>query len=397
MLQFSIFVAACTMSQFFRSFLAVIAPDLARDLNLSATDLGSISSAWFVTFALAQAPVGILLDRVGPRRTVSLIMLCAAAGAGLFGLAHSAGACIAAMGLIGIGCSPVYMGALYSIGRIYPPQRFALMSSWLISLSLAGNLLGATPLAFAARELGWRASFGLVAGVTLAAAALVGFMVKDPPRIEAPKNTAKEGVFAELAAIARMRVLWPILPMLAVSYGIVVTERGLWMGPYLAEVFGLQAIERGHVALIMSLAMSAGAFVYGPLEHRLGTAKWVVFGGALITIAGLTALGIAGKPSLGAATALLSAIGAAGISYGVLMAHARPFFAEHLLGRGITFCNFLFIGGTGLLQAISGRYVDALKAQGLTAEAVYSRLHLALAMTFAIATAVYAFSREKRR
>ena len=397
MLQFSIFVVACTMSQFFRSFLAVIAPDLARDLQLSSTDLGTISAAWFVTFAAAQFAIGILLDRAGPRRTVSLIMLFAAAGALLFGFASSALICAIAMGLIGIGCSPVYMGALYYFGRMYPPHRFALLSSLLISISLAGNLLGATPLAYAAKVLGWRESFMLVAGVTVASAALVAVLIKDPPRAFALDSTLKSGLLHEFGEIVRLRALWPIVPMLLVSYAIVVTERGLWMGPFLADVWGLDGMARGNVALVMSLAMSAGALAYAPLDNWLKTAKWVVFGGAVITSAALLALGLQGKPSIGVATALLSVIGAAGISYGVLMAHARRFFPEHLLGRGITLCNFLFIGGTGLLQPISGRYVDALKAQGLPADVVYSRLHLALAATLALAAAVYAFSEEKKR
>lgn len=397
MLQFTVFLSAYTLSQFFRSFLAVIAPDLTRDLHLDATQLGTISAAWFVTFALAQFPVGILLDRVGPRRTVSAIMLFASAGAALLGVADSALLCTLAMGLIGIGCSPVYMGALYYFGRTYPAHRFALLSSWLIAIGSAGNLLAATPLAFAARELGWRASFLGVAAVTLAAAVLVVLLVEDPPRAEKPKDAPKTGLLHEFGEILSMRVLWPMIPMILVSYAVVVTERGLWMGPFLADVWGLDALARGNVALVMSLAMSAGALVYGPLDHWLGTAKWVVFGGALITIAALLALALAEKPSVAVATALLSLTGGAGISYAVLMAHARPFFPEHLLGRGITFCNFLFIGGASLLQPLSGRYVDALKAQGLPAETVYSRLHLAFAVTLAVATAIYAFSREKRR
>lgn len=397
MRQFAVFLSAYTLSQFFRSFLAVIAPDLTRDLRLDATDLGTISAAWFVTFALSQLPVGVALDRLGPRRTVSVVMLAATAGAVLLSLANSVALCVAAMGLIGIGCAPVYMGALYTFGRTYPAHRFALLSSWLIAIGAAGNLLAATPLAYAAKTLGWRASFLGVAGVTLAAAALVALLVRDPPRAEAPKTDRKTGVFRDIADIARMRLLWPLVPMLLVSYAIVVTERGLWLGPFLAEVWGLDGLARGNVALIMSLAMSTGALIYGPLDHWLGTAKWVVFGGSLVTVAALAALGLGAGSSIEGAAALLSVVGGAGISYAVLMAHARRYFPEHLLGRGITFCNFLFIGGAGLLQPLSGRYVDVLKAQGLPAEVVYARLHLAFAIVLALATAIYAFSREQRR
>lgn len=397
MLQFTVFLLAYVMSQFYRAFLAVIAPDLARDLSLTATDLGTISAAWFITFALFQFPVGLALDRLGPRRTISLTMIAAAAGAALLGEARSTLACIGAMGLIGIGCAPVYMGALYVFGRTHPPRRFALLASWLTGLGLFGNLAAATPLAYAARTLGWRASFLVVAGATLASAVLVALFIKDPPRIEQPKSSESKGLARELAGILGMRALWPMLPMMLVSYAIVVAERGLWIGPYLADVWSLDAIERGNVALAMGAAMAAGALLYGPLEMWLGTAKWVVFMGGIVTIAALAVLALMPIPNIATATALLAIIGAAGISYAVLLAHARPFFPEHLLGRGMTFANFVFIGGAGLLQVTSGLYVDALKSQGLEAEAVYSRLHLALAATFAVATVIYAFSREQRR
>lgn len=397
MLQFTVFLLAYVMSQFYRAFLAVIAPDLARDLGLSATDLGAISAAWFITFALFQFPVGLALDRLGPRRTVALTMIAASAGAALLGQAHSTLACIGAMGLIGIGCAPVYMGALYVFGRTSPPRRFALLASWLTGLGLLGNLAAATPLAYAARTLGWRSSFLVVAAFTLVSAALVAIFIKDPPRAAQPKSAESKGLLHELAGILSMRALWPMLPMMLVSYAIVVAERGLWIGPYLADVWGLGAIERGNVALVMGAAMSLGALAYGPLEMWLGTAKWVVLAGGIVTAAALGVLALAPVPSLATATVLLAVIGAAGISYAVLLAHARPFFPEHLLGRGMTFVNFVFIGGAGLLQPISGRYVDVLKAQGLPAADVYAHLHLAFAITLALATAIYAFSSEKRR
>lgn len=396
MLQFSVFLAAYTLSQFYRSFLAVIAPDLARDLALTPSDLGNISSAWFTLFAICQFPVGIALDRIGPRRTVSVVMLAAVAGAALLAFAGSAVQCIVAMGLIGVGCSPVYMGGLYVFARTFPPHRFAFLSSWLIGIGSAGNLLAATPLAYVAARLGWRGSFLAIAVITLAAAAVVALLARDPPRAAMAPASQGKGAARELFDIIGIRELWPLLPLMTVSYAIVVAERGLWIGPFLADVWDLQAVERGNVALLMGLAMSAGALVYGPLDHWLGTRKWVVFAGSVITVLALGALGVVPKPSLAGATALLCVIGGAGISYAVLMAHARPLFPEHLVGRGITFANFLFIGGAALLQPLSGAYVHALKLAGVPAANVYARLHMAFAVILLIATVIYLFSRERR-
>lgn len=394
--QFAVFLVGYTLSQFFRSFLAVVAPELAHELALSAGDLGNISAAWFATFALAQIPVGVALDRLGPRRSIAAGLVVAAAGALLLSRAHSAGAAIAAMALIGAGCSPVYMGALYAFGRSYPPHRFALLSSWLIGLGSAGNLLAASPLAHASAALGWRNAFAVIAAVTLAAALVSVLLVRDPPPAATTGQHETSHWLAELGRIVTLPALWPLIPLMAVSYAIPVAERGLWIGPFLSDVWGLDAIARGHAALLMGLAMSLGALAYGPLDHWLGTRKWVVAGGCLITGLALLALSLAGKPSVATATALLAVIGFAGLSYGVLMAHARPLFPDHLLGRGITFCNLLFIGGAGLVQPISGRYMDALKAAGAAPAEAYARLHWAFGVVMLAATAVYVFSKEKR-
>ena len=146
---FLVFLLGYVLSQFFRTFLAVIAPELGRKLGIGPYELGIMSAAYFAAFAFAQFPVGYFFDKAGPRRIVPLTLLAAAAGSFLFALAESPAALVVAMALIGIGCSAIYIGALYMFGRVFAPQRFAFLSSWLIGLGSAGNLFAATPLAAA--------------------------------------------------------------------------------------------------------------------------------------------------------------------------------------------------------------------------------------------------------
>lgn len=387
MMAFAVFLAAYILSQFFRSFLAVIAPELAAELALTPADLGDMQALWVLGFAGMQFPVGIALDRLGPRRTVTATMLFAVAGALVFARAETAGGLLAAMGLIGVGCSAIYMGALYIFGRVYGPQRFAFLASWLIGIGSIGNLVGTSPLAFAAETIGWRMTFVAIAALTALSAALVYALIRDPPRAE---GASASGLFAALS----IRAIWPLLPIAGISYAILLAERGLWAGPYFAEVHGLDAIVRGNALLLMAIAMSLGALAYGPLDRLLGTRKWVVVAGTVLTAALFLALA---RPSgVVASTAILAGIGFFGLTYAVLMAHARSFMPDHLLGRGMTLMNLFFIGGAGVVQAISGRFMAAAKQAAVAPAEAYASLHLAFACVLAAALAVYLFSREQR-
>ena len=385
---FLTFLAAYVLSQFYRSFLAVIAPELAHELLLDPQALGNLQAFWILGFVATQFPVGWALDTLGPRRTVSLQMLAAVIGALLFSTAHSALALNLAMLLIGAGCGAIYMGAIYMFGRIAPPQRFALLCSWLLGLGTAGNLLAASPLAWVAQSIGWRGAMIGMAAATALSATSVLLLIRDPVRIT---THGSRGLFGGVGDILMIRELWPLLPITAVSYAVVLAERGLWAGPYFSSVFGLEPVARGNALLVMAAAMSAGAMAYGPLDRLLGTRKWVVFGGVAITALCFAALAIPGL-SLTTAIVTMGLLGGFGMTYGVLMAHGRSFVPDHLLGRGITLLNVLFIGGAGVLQPLSGALMKRLA--DTPPEQAYAMLHLIFAGLLGLSLTIYLFARD---
>ena len=385
---FLTFLAAYVLSQFYRSFLAVIAPELAHELLLDPQALGNLQAFWILGFVATQFPVGWALDTLGPRRTVSLQMLAAVIGALLFSTAHSALALNIAMLLIGAGCGAIYMGAIYMFGRIAPPQRFALLCSWLLGLGTAGNLLAASPLAWVAQSIGWRGAMIGMAAATALSATSVLLLIRDPVRIT---THGSRGLFGGVGDILKIRELWPLLPITAVSYAVVLAERGLWAGPYFSSVFGLEPVARGNALLVMAAAMSAGAMAYGPLDRLLGTRKWVVFGGVAITALCFAALAIPGL-SLTTAIVTMGLLGGFGMTYGVLMAHGRSFVPDHLLGRGITLLNVLFIGGAGVLQPLSGALMKRLA--DTPPEQAYAMLHLIFAGLLGLSLTIYLFARD---
>jgi predicted MFS family arabinose efflux permease len=388
---FLVLLGAYVLSQFFRAFLAIVAVDLSRDLGLSPADLGSLSAIWFATFALAQFPVGLALDKIGPRWTVSGLFLLAVLGAMLLSVAQGLSGALFAMGLIGVGCSPILMGSMYVFARTQPPERFALLSSLMIGLGSSGNLLGATPLALAVQAWGWRPTMMGIAAVTFLSTLITASVLRDPPRLG--RTGASDGIVSGLVAIAKLRALWPLLPITFISYAVVIASRSLWIAPFLGEVHAYDVTQRGHAALVMGLAMSIGALLYAPVERLLRGPRLTSLLGAAVTAAAFLVLAAVGQTSGTLAVVLLAVIGGAGMSYGMLMAHARAFFPANLIGRGVTFMNFAFIAGAGIVQAISGFAVEGMQNAGLAPAAVYAWLHGAFGAALAVATAVYLFSR----
>lgn len=386
---FLTFLVAYALSQFYRAFLAVIAPEFSRELGLDPLALGNLQAFWIAGFVAMQFPVGWALDTIGPRRSISGLMLFAILGSVLFARATSAWQLDLAMALIGVGCSAIYMGAIYYFGRVYPPHSFAAYGSALLGLGSAGNLLAASPMAWAASAIGWRAAMLAIAAATAASTVAIFLLIEDPPRLRGHGST---GLWRGVASALSIPALWPILPLTAVSYSVILAERGLWAGPYFSQVYGLAAVERGNAILAMAAAMSLGALAYGPLDRIFGTRKWVVAAGCGATALCFVALAALGL-SVVTATALVAAIGFFGMSYGVLMAHARSFFPDHLLGRGITAMNALFIGGAGVMQPISGAYMNAQR--GVAPAEAFSRLHFGFGVILLLALAIYLFSRER--
>ena len=150
----------------------------------------------------------------------------------------------------------------------------------MLGVGSSGNLLAATPLSLAAEAFGWRSSFQAIAALTFLAAVVVLLFIRDPERAEQPARSGS--ALAEYAELLSMKQLWLVLPLIMMGYGTVLAARGLWIGPYFAEVHGLDAIARGNATLAMAIAMSAGALIFGALDQYTSHRKLLVTGGAAI-------------------------------------------------------------------------------------------------------------------
>ncbi len=378
--------AGYVLSQFYRAFLAVLAPVLKTDLGATPEDLAAASGLWFLIFAAMQVPVGMALDRIGPRRTASSLLMIGALGAILFATAEGPLSIKVAMALIGIGCSPVMMSGYYIFARSFPVAMFGTLAGAMVGIGNLGNIGSALPLSAAVDAIGWRGAVWVLAGVTALIALLIAVLVRDPARIV----TQEKGSLLDLL---RMRALWPLFAMMALCYAPIAAVRGLWVGPYYAEVFGATADEIGQVTLWMGLAMVLGSFAYGPLERVFGTRKGLILVGnvlVLLALIGLWAMPLAGGwVTLG----LFVLFGLAGTSFPMVIAHGRAFLPAHLTGRGVTLLNLFGIGAVGVAQFITGRLSASVATPPV--EAPYAAIFGFFALTLALALVYYATSQDR--
>lgn len=379
---------AYVLSQFFRAFLAVLTAPLEADLGLGPDVLATASGLWFLSFAVMQIPVGWSLDTLGPRRTAGwLLLVGGCGGAALFALAQSAIHIHIAMILIGVGCSPVLMASFYIFARTFPPSRFATLAALMIGIGTVGNLISSYPMAFAAETIGWRAAMWVLALGCGAVALGIFATVRDP---EKPMDEAR----GSLLDLLRMPALWLLLPIMFVNYAPIGAVRGLWIGPYLTDVFGMTVSQIGIATLAMSIAMIFGTLAYGPLDRILGTRKWVAFGGNAMTAALLVVLVVFGDTHPWLSVVIMATIGFFGASFPVIIAHARGFFPAHLTGRGVTLMNLFGIGGVGMMQFASGRIHTSWS--GGSADAPYVAIFAFLAISLAGGLVIYGFSRDTK-
>lgn len=385
--------AAYMLSQFYRSFLAVLTPVLTSELNATHAELSMASGAWYAVFAVMQFAVGISLDRFGPRRTAAYLMgVCGTLGALLMALASSPGAVIIAMALIGMGCSPVLMASVFIFAKSYPPARLSILTSFFIGLGLVGSIIGTSPLAVAAELWGWRTVMTGFAISTLIISAAIFLFVKEPP-LDAPVSMS--GMIRGYLDLFRSKAFCLIIPMAIVMNIPSQAIRGLWVGPYLRDVYHADATFIGQVALYMAVALAIGSFAYGPLDTLFRTRKWILVWGSVATIAVLLWLAMVPTAPVMHMVAALIVIAFCGGSYGVLLAHGKAFMPSHLTGRGATLLNFFSIGGVGLTQFLfAGIYSAAAVPEDPSWG--YQVLFACFSLALAIGLFIYLFAEDAK-
>ncbi len=344
------------LSYFYRNANAIIERDLVAELGLSAGQLGLLTAAYFMSFAAMQIPLGLLLDRYGPRRTEAVLLLAAALGALWFSQATSFAGLFMGRLCIGFGVSACLMAAFKAYSSWFRPEQLPMINGWQMVAGGIGALGATAPLQTALHYTDWRGVFMALAIVTIAAAVLLWTLYPDAPQQQQPESLPQQ--WQGLMQVLRSRIFWHIAPYCILSQAAFFAYQGLWIAPWLRDVAGFDDAAVGQALLLMTLAMISGFFVLGMaatrLKQRFDIAPSHI---ALVTMS--ACLGIQVLIMLGITTAIVPLL--MGLSFcatgGILpYAGLSQQFPQHLAGRvntslnlGVFVAAFALQWGTGVI------------------------------------------------
>lgn len=339
---FGPFAAGYFLSFFFRNVNAVISKDLASEFSLSSADLGFLTSMYLLAFAAFQLPLGVLLDRYGPRRVVAALLCVAAAGALTFALARDFTTLSIGRALLGLGVSAGLMGAIKAFTLWFPLSRLATLNGLYLAAGGLGAISATAPAEALLGAFGWRALFFLLCAMSVGAALLVFFVVPEK-RLPGEGQTLRQQV-AGFGAIFASMTFWRIALPLVVCHAGYLTLQGLWLGPWLYDVAGETRPGVANYLFGTALAYMAGSIFFGVgadrFAHRVSRMTLYKLG-LCISVAMFVLL--AARVQTGLAV-VLAVYGFTAISGALAYALLTPLFAPELTGRLNTASNVMMFG-----------------------------------------------------
>ena len=345
------FAAAYFISYLFRTVNGTIAGRLIVDLKLDAQQLGLLTSAYFFTFAIAQLPLGIAIDRYGPRRVQMCLLSLAVAGAFLFSSATDFWDLMWARALVGAGVAGALVAGLKTIQQTIPHERQPLMNGLFIAIGTAGAATATLPVEMLLNHMTWRGLFLLLAVSTAVIAVLIGYLAPKDRPLPGSSGQARP----KLRDIITDRRFWRLAPLSATCIGTAWGLHGLWAGPWLSDVASLdhQAVVK-HLFL-MGMALCASALALGVLSDALRrlniSTETILAAAAIIFILAQIALVFRASVPLAVLWSIIAGMGASTVlSYAIL----AKYFPKEVAGQANAALNILHIGGAFVIQASIG-------------------------------------------
>jgi len=364
---------------------SVIIDELMRDFAFGAAAVGNLSAFYFYGYAGMQIPVGLLMDRFGPRRLMALAGVGCAVGCVLFALAPTLWALSLGRFLVGATSAFGLIGAMTVAGQWFPPSRFALLSGLAMMLGMAGGMFGQAPLRLLVERLDWRpASLALAGGGVVLALAAVA-TVRDKPRA----TSGLRQVMTGLAQVGRNRQTWLIAIAGLGATGPLLGFASLWGVPYLVLTQGVDRPAAAALTSTVFIGWGVGAPVIGLVSDRIRRRRLPFVLGLALTAIAMAGLAWAPGLPLWAVTVLCFLCGFGGSSQIAGFAAVRELNPPAAAGAAIGIVNGAVTGGGALYQPLLGWLLDAAWTGEMAGGArVYTQAAYSTAFTVLVAGAL---------
>lgn len=352
------FASGFFISVLYRTVTSVLAPHLIMEFNLSAADLGLITSSYFIAFALAQQPLGVALDRFGAKNTLSMLLLFAVVGSMIFSQANQIWQLAFGRGLIGIGVSGCLMAAFKAYNEWLPAEKLPLVNSFQTLIGGLGGIAAAQPVHLLLNYISWREVFFSLALATCIVSLAIYKAVPNKTSEQVQTKSICEQ-FAEILHIAGTGRFWRLAPAATMVQATYLALNTLWIGPWLKDVAGMTYSEAAAVLTLLSSAVCAGYFLNGAIAHRLGfygisTEMVCLVGMAVFTIS-LGCIGVlANKASIYLWIIVMTAGPFSLLAYPIFI----RMFDSALAGRVLTLYNFMVFFTSFLIQWFVGILIN---------------------------------------
>jgi MFS family permease len=333
---------------------SVMVAELMRDFSASAAILGNLSAFYFYSYAILQIPVGLLMDRIGPRRLMTAAAAVTAAGSVLFAVSDAITGAYLGRLLIGAGAAFSWVGVLTVLTQWFPARRFALFTGMAQAVGMAGAIFGQAPLAVSVEQVGWRSTLLVVAAIGFAIALGTWLVVRDRQH----EAASSHGIGASLKVLLRNRETW-----LNAVFGLSMTApmlafAALWAVPYLTTLHGIDRAAAAGVVSFMFVGWAIGAPLVGWLSDRIGARRPVMIVGALVNIVTyLAAIQLPWLPlSALSVVIFINGLGASAMVLG--FACAREHNPPQMSSTAMAIVNVAVVGSGALFQPLVGLVLD---------------------------------------
>ena len=409
---FGILALAYFFVYFHRVSSAVVSTEMQTTFGVStAASLGLLSSVYFYAYTVMQLPSGLLTDSWGPRRTVSIFTLIAAAGAILTGIASSFEQVIAGRLLIGAGVAMVYIPTMKILANWYRKNEFASLSGILLAVGNIGALSAAGPLALMSEALGWQQVFLILGVISLALAVAAFAITRDRPSdlnlpsiqeieaMEFGEPVSEARVMEKIPMVQALKMtfgagmkFWPLAVWFFFMYGSIMVYQGLWAGPFYHDILGWDKATYGLVLTFIGIGMILGCPTAGYISDKIlkSRKKVLIIGTVLYTITWAAIWITAGQITVTEAYMVINFVfGFFGGFFVVSFAQIKELFPMAIVGTSTAALNIFPFAGGAILQQLSGLMLASRSLES------YQGLWLFMLICMVMATAAAFLSREK--